>query len=1354
MPATENTCRNLKTLHRVFAAVSTLLLVATIWMLADDHFREWKQIQRTAQQIEATMVRWRERPAGRDKAAAASQQLRSTYVSWYGYLPLPGKRCLELPILDAFNSRRRIDNLWSEGLEIDYHFRKVRRFDRCTTCHQAIGRTQPGTSDEPAYPPARPAPLFATLTPPASGAEPGASPVWSGEGGEEALRRLWGLDLVDDSLLPPRGVSVAMVRPASPAAVARVSESPRGSALREARELRESLLRPQRGDAIPIADLRGLLMGDVILGAGGESLQDRDHASRLLQQAADAGRPVELAIRRGLPNPYASHPRLDLFVGSRSPHPLSMFGCSACHEGQGSATAFRWASHTPDSEQARRDWVRRRGWFDNPHWAFPMHPRRFAESGCLKCHHQVAALEAGERFPEPPAPRLLRGYQLIRALGCYGCHEINGYRDARRVGPDLRAEPSVAAAAMQLRADPGFRQLDAIRQGWVEQLIQRPDRDDLRRQVLQLLAADAAAEAPRFSPAAHRRLLPLLKDVQNPGTLRAPGPSLRFMAQKLDSSFAADWIREPRRLNPATRMPHSFGLWQHLEGNARAKAERYAPLEILGMVTYLRRYSQELLPAMPEGARVAQGTGSIARGKLLFEERGCLACHRHQDFADAEAYRAPGEIVQGPDLSGIADKLSKERGRGWLDAWLKEPARCDPRTLMPNPLLEPIPAGEPTVADPAADIAAYLLASSSRGWSPSAEALASPERLDAGQRRALDELTAEYLRGIFSEAQARDYAAHGIPSPPPTELGEAESELLVAAPREGQGELSIEQKLTYLGRKALARYGCAGCHDVPGLEHVRPIGVALADWGRKDESQLAFQDVVRYLEQSGSGSGRGAGPGAAPFRGPGADFYWRQIQAGRRAGFLFQKLREPRSYDYRRAENKRYTEWLRMPQFSLEDEDREAIITFVLGLVADPPGAGYVDQPAGRRGAIAAGLEVLDRYQCGACHVLEPETWRLRYPPGEIGPPPAVRDFPFLEPQLPPETLAASSRTDRSGLLQATLQGLPTLDGDALPMVLDEDGSPLQDGDRCDPATLQYLFDLWRPAALQGRVHAVGVRPQNVRGEFLAGRTLMRGGFLTRYLLPRVVRREKTVNPNVKGTEAWGWLPPVLAGEGEKVQPDWLHEFLLNPRTIRPASVLFMPRYNLSPAEATILVHYFAARDHTDYPYEFQDRRQPEYLEDVERRYRAAVRAAPGTARTRFTAAMGVVTNENYCIKCHVIGDVEPRQSARSKAPDLTAVYRRLRPRYLRQWIANPKSLLPYTGMPVNIPYDPDAPHEGGIRQALYPGTSVQQLDALVDLLSNYDEFARQESPVGRRAAPGTSGASRTVLPFQEAASR
>ena len=114
----------------------------------------------------------------------------------------------------------------------------------------------------------------------------------------------------------------------------------------------------------------------------------------------------------------------------------------------------------------------------------------------------------------------------------------------------------------------------------------------------------------------------------------------------------------------------------------------------------------------------------------------------------------------------------------------------------------------------------------------------------------------------------------------------------------------------------------------------------------------------------------------------------------------------------------------------------------------------------------------------------------------------------------------------------------------------------------------------------------------------------------------------------------------------------------------------------------------------------------------------------------RLAAAMRIVTDKNYCVTCHVVGDFDPRTSDRAKGPNLADVYKRFRPDYVRRWIAEPVSVRPYTGMPIIIPYQPAAPQLGGVAQSLYPGTSVQQLDALVDLLMNFDAYTRQRAPV------------------------
>jgi hypothetical protein len=107
--------------------------------------------------------------------------------------------------------------------------------------------------------------------------------------------------------------------------------------------------------------------------------------------------------------------------------------------------------------------------------------------------------------------------------------------------------------------------------------------------------------------------------------------------------------------------------------------------------------------------------------------------------------------------------------------------------------------------------------------------------------------------------------------------------------------------------------------------------------------------------------------------------------------------------------------------------------------------------------------------------------------------------------------------------------------------------------------------------------------------------------------------------------------------------------------------------------------------------------------------------------------AMRLLTDRTtFCAKCHLIGDYTPGDQVRtSLAPNLEQVSRRLRAESLRQWLANPKSVLPYTGMPVNFP--PEGPPMG---QDLFEGTSREQLDALTDLLLNYDGYIRGRTSI------------------------
>lgn len=1263
----------------------------------------------------------------------------------------PGEWVNRGPVLDAlYTGNIKLEQIWLPDMKINYNFSSVARYDRCTVCHRSIDKTAAGSATDPAYPaiPRAKRDRIVQLNTPAKAPKEATS-----DAPNDALAAVYGIILADRGQVDPTAVTVQVVVPDS------------------------------------LAALAGLQTGDILLEANGGPIDTKDAAYHYLIGIVEWGKPIALQIRRGLDQPFTSHPRLDLFVGSTSPHKKGEMGCTICHDGQGSATDFRWASHTPNDPHQAIDWSHKYGWFDNHHWIFPMTPERFIESNCLKCHHDVVELEPSERFPEPPAPKLVAGYHLIRQYGCYGCHEISGYDGTKRIGPDMRLEPNYAEVASQVLADPG---LSDSERDLAKKLVAHPDASDVRNELMRIIKADeelakSKPEAgqpekkPHLTPVTHS-LVDSLKDVDVPGPFRRVGPSLRHLNSKVDFNWVYSWIRRPSDFRPTTRMPQFFLNYEHLNHieksftihDASGKevnvtdldyTKRFENIEIRALAEFLLANSQPFQYIEPPQGNFE--APSAERGKVLFQTRGCLACHSHESF--------PGiHSTQGPDLSRLSAKLNTPKGQMWLYSWLKAPNHYYPRTAMPNLFLDPIEekdaSGNPTgrVTDPAADIRAFLL-SVPANWKPE-QPVPAPE-LTADEMQALNDLTTVWLSASFPRRRAETYAKEGIPESLGATIKVDEKVLLGGYKNDND---RAHRQLEYVARRSLSRYGCFGCHDIPGYESAKPIGTPLASWGRKDPSQLAFENINQFLsahsefiptkpefKQASAAEQHGASmPGMAHSMGgytaePGemgqeenrefdplsdkytgdTGYFLQSLASHERNGFLWQKLRMPRSFDYETTETKRYDERLRMPKFPFNEQEREEVMTFVLGLTNEAPAAKYIYQPSPRQQAIVQGRKVLDKFNCAGCHILDMDRWDITYAPNAFEQPPTTKDYPFILPDVTPEQIRASLQADRRGLLHAELHGMPARDDKTgLPRMVDQEGVPIEPDDKDSPRFFE--FTPFQPTILAGVPRMVGVQTFRIpaapdgkgpaNGKGFAGK----GGDLAKYLYPVVIAQERATNPNVVATEAWGWLPPPLHHEGSKVQTDWLHDFLMDPTQIRPAVVLRMPNFHMSSDEASKLVDYFAAKSNAEFPYEYNVRRRHDYLSGLEQSHPALL-----------SDAMKIVTNANYCVKCHSLGDYQVHGSPRGLGPNLDQVYRRLRPDYVRRWIANPQRTLPYTGMPVNIPFDPTPPNFGGVAQDLFPGPSISQLDGVVDLLMNFDEYTRRQTSVKGLVKEAPAGA-------------
>ena len=118
-------------------------------------------------------------------------------------------------------------------------------------------------------------------------------------------------------------------------------------------------------------------------------------------------------------------------------------------------------------------------------------------------------------------------------------------------------------------------------------------------------------------------------------------------------------------------------------------------------------------------------------------------------------------------------------------------------------------------------------------------------------------------------------------------------------------------------------------------------------------------------------------------------------------------------------------------------------------------------------------------------------------------------------------------------------------------------------------------------------------------------------------------------------------------------------------------------------------------------------------------------------AGDRLADAMQIVVSQDYCVKCHAVADYAPTGTPKGLAPDLGLVHKRLRADYVKRWIAKPSTILPYTAMPIIVPYDSTQEYLGAVQtQKLFHGNSPETLDALVDLLMNFDNYAKERASI------------------------
>jgi mono/diheme cytochrome c family protein len=345
--------------------------------------------------------------------------------------------------------------------------------------------------------------------------------------------------------------------------------------------------------------------------------------------------------------PYRKHPVI--------PHTTEQFGCVICHRGQGVAT---------NAEEAHRSTLA---------WEQPILPARYIESGCGQCHR--GALEG--------TPQLNQGRALLARYGCVQCHNVKlpdgSAMRATQDAPSLShvadkttrewifawlKDPQAYAASATM---PNFKLKDGDIRDISAFLIANstPLVGDTAPPIGQKAAdptAGASLYGELFCASCHA--------VQNAaGNVVGGnvGPELTRIGTKAKPEWLRAWVRNPRRYDPNTEMPHYRFTDQQvgtMEGFLLAKADP----DFLANV--------HLDAATPE---------QIAHGKSLVMEYGCSSCHeiagvrRPENFAPELTHIGSKSVSQLIFLEGMQHTLPD-----YIAGKIRQPRAFSPGLKMPQ----------------------------------------------------------------------------------------------------------------------------------------------------------------------------------------------------------------------------------------------------------------------------------------------------------------------------------------------------------------------------------------------------------------------------------------------------------------------------------------------------------------------------------------------------------------------------------------------------------------------------------------------------------------------------------------------
>jgi len=674
---------NIDFLNVVFAASSIFLLLSTVWMVWDDYDRDWKNTQRRFAQLQYDVTRAQYRAAAgavdRTKLQALQAQLRAAEKN-------------------VSANQAKVDELQKKVDDVAI------RLDRASRDYQYIKATY--DHDRYDFESARAAGL--------------SSATKKGENVADEAKQLKDADLRVQALTAERNAAQKNLSQYTGAVgtIGKQIEDMRAEQIR-LRKVAESqapslskdyfLNAPLLDFLAPTIKIQQVILPDVVDDVNFKTVPKMDRCT-----TCHLG--IDKAAFEKYPQPFKTHPNLDAYLGSKSPHPIDRIGCTVCHDGMGQSVSFKDASHTPTGEKQKEAWEKKYHWEEPHEWDYPMLPTKMTDASCAKCHKQEIYV--------PKAEALNVAYSTFERAGCYACHKTRGFDTStmKKPGPILTKIDSKLTkdwVKTWIRNPRAVKQTTWMPRIWYNSNSSSPQ-DAVRNEVeinaaVNYLFANSekweppVKNPPRGEAKAGEKIVKSIGcqgcHVVGEGSREEAGPHRTFgqplenIGAKTTYDWVFNWVRDPKHYNPNTYMPNL----RLTDAQAADVATYLMTLKGGGgdepKATYTQKdvddtlldYYTALMPAEDAKATVAKldaNAKQIDLGQKVITRYGCFSCHDIKGFEKTQPIGTDlseegSKLVTRLDFGFVTD-IPHTSKIGWFNRKLHNPREFDKgRVLQP-----------------------------------------------------------------------------------------------------------------------------------------------------------------------------------------------------------------------------------------------------------------------------------------------------------------------------------------------------------------------------------------------------------------------------------------------------------------------------------------------------------------------------------------------------------------------------------------------------------------------------------------------------------------------------------------------